>query len=75
MVGNGRYDAEGAAYFNWESSQHGETKNGKYPDGSIIAVWGKHKHKTGGGEVWLCAGNETNKKKGCRQVAQELSVQ
>lgn len=75
VVGNDRYDAEDGAYFNWESLQHGEIKNGKYPDGSVIAVWDKYSDKTGAGEAWPCMGNKTNKKKGCRQVAQELGVQ
>lgn len=65
------FDAEDGAYFNWESSQHGQTQGGHYPEGSVVAVWGKYPgNPIEGKQVMPCQ----NKNPSCQTVAQNLGV-
>ncbi|KAI9758154.1 MAG: hypothetical protein M4579_003187 [Chaenotheca gracillima] len=69
-----QFHAEDSAYFSWESSADPEDKNqngNAYPEGSLIAAWGKYPNDRNDREIPLCS---TKRVPSCRTVARQLGV-
>ncbi|KAK3935134.1 hypothetical protein QBC46DRAFT_272414 [Diplogelasinospora grovesii] len=68
------FHAEDGVFFNFETSKGTNTANGRYPDGCIIAVWGKYPSDATDREISLCS-TPDSRNPTCQGVAQALGVQ
>ncbi|KAL9598718.1 MAG: hypothetical protein Q9179_003810 [Wetmoreana sp. 5 TL-2023] len=68
---NRRFHAEDGAFYNWETSTDANTVDGRYPSGSIVAVWGTFDRDKTSHEVSSCIGPRIPS---CKDVARALGV-
>ncbi len=65
--------AEDGAYYNYETSTDAQANNGRYPEGSMIAIYGKYIDKNPG-PIDPCGAGENARDPSCMAVANALGV-
>ena len=74
-IKNVKIHAEDGVYFNWESTKGSLAVNGRYPDGTMIAVWGKGPGVGDVGRQYPLCSTVSNRDPTCQAVAIALGVQ